>query len=117
MARESRETWIKRIERWAESGLTAKEFAAEVGVNAATLMHWKYRLNAKARPGADEAAQPRDTAVQFVEVPAPSPELKTSSKTSSSALELVFANGATLRVPADFDAATLRRLLDVMTTR
>jgi hypothetical protein len=25
MARESRETWAKRVERWRESGMTAKE--------------------------------------------------------------------------------------------
>jgi len=34
MARETREVWVKRVERFRDSGLTLKEFAAEVGVNA-----------------------------------------------------------------------------------
>jgi hypothetical protein len=36
MAREKREVWVKRVERVAESGLTANEFAAEIGVGAFT---------------------------------------------------------------------------------
>jgi hypothetical protein len=47
MARESRETWAKRVERWRDSGLTAAEFAAEVGVNPRTLSYWKWRLGSK----------------------------------------------------------------------
>jgi hypothetical protein len=47
VARESRDVWLKRVERWRESGLRANEFAAELGVNAATLAEWKYRLAAK----------------------------------------------------------------------
>jgi hypothetical protein len=31
MGRESREVWEKRLARWRESGLSAREFAAEVG--------------------------------------------------------------------------------------
>jgi hypothetical protein len=118
MARESRETWTKRVERWAESGLTAKEFAAEVGVNSATLMHWKYRLAAEARGASTLSAEPKQDAVSFVEVQATAPDIEPARKTSPPpAFELVFASGATVRIPAGFDAATLRRLLDVMTRR
>ena len=39
MARATREMWAKRVERWADSELTAKEFAAEVGINAGTLVY------------------------------------------------------------------------------
>src|SRR5690349_21110962 len=44
MAREAREVWAKRVERLADSGLTAKEYAAEIGVNANTLAGWRWRL-------------------------------------------------------------------------
>lgn len=44
MARDGREVWAKRVERWRESGLTAKEYAAEVGLNPNTLTHWGSRL-------------------------------------------------------------------------
>ncbi len=37
--------WTKRVERLADSGLTAKEFATEIGVNANTLAGWKWRLS------------------------------------------------------------------------
>jgi hypothetical protein len=39
MAREKREVWAKRVQRWADSRLTAKEFASETGVNENTLAH------------------------------------------------------------------------------
>jgi hypothetical protein len=115
MARETEETWGKRIERWAESGLTAKEFAAEIGVNAGTLMQWKYRLAAKARRPIAVAERPKAEAV-FVEVK-PGAQAEPASPDPQSPFELILTNGAVLRIPAQFDVATLRRLLDVMVTR
>jgi len=32
MATETQELWAKRVERWQDSGLTAKGFAAEMGI-------------------------------------------------------------------------------------
>ncbi len=37
MGRESRETWAKRVERWKDSGLTAREYAAELGIKSHSL--------------------------------------------------------------------------------
>ncbi|MEM6531604.1 MAG: hypothetical protein AAF654_03225 [Myxococcota bacterium] len=51
MARESREVWAKRVELWKDSGLTAREFAAEVGINHRTLTYWKYQLSKEAKAG------------------------------------------------------------------
>src|SRR5437764_7112948 len=42
--RASRDEWLKRVERWKESGPTAKEFADETGINAGTLQFWRYTL-------------------------------------------------------------------------
>jgi len=33
MGRASRAVWAKRVERWGDSGLTAKQFAAEIDVS------------------------------------------------------------------------------------
>ena len=44
MARASREIWAKRVERWKDSGLSAKEFAAELDVSPKSLMFWKWKL-------------------------------------------------------------------------
>jgi hypothetical protein len=43
MGRATRDEWQRRVRRWGESGLTAKEFAAETGVNVNSLTHWKWK--------------------------------------------------------------------------
>jgi hypothetical protein len=62
MAKTTSAEWAKRVERWQDSGLTAKEFAAELNVNAGTLAYWKYKLRRKSassesadRPGIHKA--------------------------------------------------------------
>ena len=86
MARASRADWAKRVERWKDSGLTAKEFAAETGLNASTLSYWKWRLGVeqcsdkpadkprtkKSRP-TRQPPKARSKAPTFVEVTAPTP--------------------------------------------
>jgi len=47
-SREKREVWAKRVERWADSGLTCREFSSEIGVNPRTLIYWKWRLGKEA---------------------------------------------------------------------
>jgi hypothetical protein len=42
------ETWAKRVERWTDSGLTAKEYAAGLGIKAHSLTWWKWRLSSGA---------------------------------------------------------------------
>jgi hypothetical protein len=118
MARERREVWEKRVERWREGGLTAEDFAAEVGCKAGSLRHWKYKLasekrrqheNAgpKAKPGAKEPPQ-----VAFVEL-LRQPDAQTSSP---DAIEVVLC-GATVRVRPGFDETTLMRLCAVLKGR
>lgn len=58
-SRESRETWTKRVERWGDSGLTAKEYATEIGVNVHSLSWWKWHLSSGAQPQAREHVRPR----------------------------------------------------------
>jgi hypothetical protein len=44
MARTTPAEWAKRVERWHDSGLSAKELASENNVNAGTLTAWNYKL-------------------------------------------------------------------------
>ncbi|MEO0460857.1 MAG: hypothetical protein AAF219_08435, partial [Myxococcota bacterium] len=69
MARESREVWAKRVERWQDSGLTAREFSAELGINHRTLTFWKYKLKQQARGSMNSAApaKPRKPRPEFVQ--------------------------------------------------
>jgi len=51
MKRGNASVWSKRVKRWKGSGLTAKKFAAETGLNASTLTYWSWRLGAARRDG------------------------------------------------------------------
>jgi hypothetical protein len=99
MGREARATWAKRVERWAASGLTAAEFAEEIGVNARTLTYWKWKLG---RP----AASVESRRLEFVEVAPPA-----ERRPATDALEVVLGGGVVIRVPARFDADALRRVV------
>ena len=65
--RTSRAEWQKRIERWNDSGLSAEQFAAELGINAGTLRHWKYFLGKQGGRAAKIKA-PMASASALVEV-------------------------------------------------
>ena len=110
---ESREVWAKRVERWGDSGLTAGEFAGEIGVNPRTLTYWKWRLGAEQRKARRpkplvEPAAVATPALDFVEV---KPELP--QPVCSEPFELV-VGAVTVRVPIAFDPHGLRRLLEVV---
>jgi transposase-like protein len=137
MAREAREVWAKRVERLADSGLTAKEYAAEIGVNANTLAGWRWRLRpGRLAPVAEKVAEPvgvtvhqdgrgqvasrRDppattgaTTRQAV-TPMKFVELTTAPAARRVVFEIVLRSGVTVRVPGGFDAGELVRLVDVL---
>jgi hypothetical protein len=118
-----REVWAKRVERWSDSGLTAKEYAAETGLNANTLMHWKWRLGAEARRR-QRAPRPIVEAVQFVEITPPAAGAQAPAIPASVApppapapaivdepLEVILRDGLRIRVPVQFDPGALRRVV------
>jgi len=115
MPRTSRSEWAKRVQRWGESGLTAKEFAAETGLKASTLSYWKWRLGSgQVARGSHRAtaksAEPRRperahaSGPTFMEVTPVPP-------TAAVPLELVLRDALTVRVPVGFDEDTLSRVL------
>ena len=110
MQRVSRETWAKRVERWMDSGLTAKEFAAEAGLNPSTLSYWKWRLRAKrpatARQATAKSARHAVSPLSFVEV--------TKAVAAAEPFEIDLGSGVRVRVPGSFDADALNRLLGVL---
>jgi hypothetical protein len=100
MGRDARATWAKRVERWRASGLSAAEFAAEIGVNARTLTYSKWKLG-RAEPHAESSGR-----AEFVEVVAPARGAAVCEQ-----LEVVLESGVVVRVPARFDADALRRVV------
>jgi hypothetical protein len=123
MAHDPREVWAKRVERWSDSGLTAKEFAAETGLNANTLTHWKWRLGAEARRR-QRAPRPVVEPAQFVEVTPPATVALEPARTvpvapapvaapviADEPLEVILRDGLRIRVPVQFDPGALRRVV------
>lgn len=103
-----RAEWAKRVERWRDSGLSAAEFGAEIGVNPRTLTYWKWLLRQEGRPKRprrDRAAKAAPAATPFVEV---------RTTPSSATFELALGNGRRLQIPPGFDTDTLTRLLAVL---
>ena len=79
------------LARLDASGLTVRDFAAEHGVDAQRLYHWRGRLRGQ---------QPA-----FVEVARPA---------ATSPIEVVLGSGHVLRVPDGFGEDTLRRIVAVL---
>ena len=121
MARTSSEQWAKRVERWKDSGLSAKEFAAETGLKASTLTYWRSSLSAAERTdsnGEDEVDRGQTEPKRSVK------RRKRSATTVPACLELPVATVACapvmlelvlgdvpVRVPSGFDEATLTRVV------
>ena len=121
--RVGREEWAKRVERWRDSGLTCPEFAAELGVNPRTLTYWKWVFEREARGEKRVWSPKRNKAVR--EQPVASGASPSAPSVSSGLVEvhavprdgrfeLDLGAGRRLLVPASFDAAELRRLLEVL---
>jgi hypothetical protein len=112
MDRSTREEWAARIARWKDSGLTAAEFASEIGVRARTLSWWKWRLSSKTQESPKGARRvagslgkaTRISPLTFVEMTA----------IDTDRLEVVLASSVRIRVRPGFDSTTLGRLLEVL---
>ena len=113
MAQERRAIWLQRLEQWRESGLTARKFAAQIGVNPGTLSSWKYKVAAGRAGGQTAATAERVEFVEVIGAPASLP----INRSVEERLEVVCPDGRTVRVPRTFDAETLVRLLDVLERR
>lgn len=115
MERVSREAWAKRVERWRDSGLTAKEYAAEAGINAHSLSWWKWRLSSGAT--AQERVPRGRRATASPAIAGPLTFVEMSAAVAHEPLEVVLPSSIRIRVPSTFDAPALGRLLDVLEHR
>jgi transposase-like protein len=112
--RTGREEWRKRIERWSDSGLSAEQFAAELGINAGTLKYWKYRLGKESTGSA--AAEPK---LQRGTAPSVSSlvEVHAATMVAPSSFVLELERGRRLQIPSQFDGSTLELLLSLLERR
>lgn len=120
MAKADREEWANRVQRWKDSGLSAREFESETGLKASALTYWRWRLKKEqtvASEGEQTApavaiARKRATAkaLQFVELSS------LAASVSDERFEIVIG-AITIRVPSRFDDKSLRKLLAVVAER
>lgn len=115
MAKTSRDVWAKRVERWQDSKLTAKEFAEEIGVNPRTLSHWKWMLG---RQSQSAAKRTKKKSKRRKQVPTTTfREINVTPLVATAAIEVVLDERKVVRVAGAFDEEVLRRVLDVVEER
>jgi len=105
--RTGRDEWAKRVARWKDSGLTAKEFATELGINPRSLVFWKWQLGKGSGPAAESVKSGRAPA-------RPLPLIELGQVAAPVQFELELGGGRRLAIPSTFDADALRRLLAVL---
>ena len=99
----ARQAWAQRLQRFADAGLSPAQFCAAEGVSLPSFYAWKRRLAAEATgPAGDPPGEPGP---RLLPVRLPDPR---------AAFELALPGGATLRVAAGADEATLRCLLRLL---
>jgi hypothetical protein len=91
--------WQRWIQQWQASGLSVRAFCARHRLAEPRFYSWRRQLRQRQRLVAD-----------FLPVHV----LAQAEPAAEDRLEVVLAGGRRLRVPPDFDAATLRQLLVVL---
>lgn len=104
--------WRTMLRQWRRSGLSVRDFCAERELSEPNFYTWRRTIAERDRQarrrrqgdrhGTRAVGQPVFVPVHVVEPTAPP------------ALEVVLGGGHLVRVPADFDAATLRQLLAIL---
>ena len=92
------------VEAWEESGLSARAYAAQAGVNPNTLVGWRWQQR---RPAEAQRSR-RSAALEFVEL------RETEGSGERDARIELRLDGLTVRVPDGFEPETLRRVLSVL---
>lgn len=100
--RDKERFWRQMLRQWRRSGLGVRAFCQQHQLSEPLFYAWRRTLQERDRQA---PATPQPDAPAFVPVTlvAPTPPL-----------ELVLAGGRAVRIPAGFDAATLRQLLAVL---
>ncbi len=108
-----RDFWQAHIKAWSESSLTQRAYCQAHGLSEAQFSHWKPRLRKKGQR--QRAKAPLVPLKVIEEVPSETEREEVRGAASDAGeLALVFGNGLRLEISDGFDAATLRRVLEVL---
>lgn len=97
---EARHVWVERIAKQKASKLSDKQFAQEIGASVHSVAAWRRRFEQ------EEKAREEKPAVTFVEL-----------TEKDAAIEIVLPSKARVFIRPGFDAATLKRLMEVLVAR
>jgi hypothetical protein len=133
MDSETQKRWAARVAEWKASGLTSTKYCEGRDFTPGGLRHWAYRLRLTvartAAPGRASSAAPRracrqeKTAAKTALVRQPTVQVlrvervavvKDANRGPTPPPLRITLGAAKLAVPAGFDAATLRTVLDVL---
>src|SRR5262245_58100293 len=92
--------WRRVLCQWQRSGQRVRSFCSAHGLCEASFYAWRRTIQER-----DVHGLPGDARPTFVPV---------TIATAAASLEVVLPDGRVVRVPAGFDAATLRQLLAVL---
>lgn len=104
------------LARWARSGLTQREFAKREGIAASTMAWWGHVFRQAGKRTHNASQRPRRrlrrrsvTPPAFIEVP-----MGSATRGPVAPLEVVVRTGVVIRVPAEFNAASLRAVVTAL---
>jgi hypothetical protein len=90
------------------SGLSQREFAQKRAIPLATLSNWLRRERKNGKPAKEKSAKIADPRQKFI------PVQLSQTPAVAGVLELALPEGMVLRIPGDFSAAHLKKLLVVL---
>lgn len=90
--------WQRWLSRWERSGLTQSEFCRRHGLKLANFAWWKRKLMSQVG-----SCRPQAALAKFVEVALPAGR--------ASGYEVVLSGGRVVRVPDEFEAEAVSRLI------
>ena len=116
-AQETRKLWEDRITRWEKSGKSVQDFIEIEGVSDCSFYQWRKRLKN------DKKRKPKKPTASFIELKPENEQAITSQSLThhyfqpfveTSCFDVVIDSKHTVRVPPDFNADALVRLLNVL---
>ena len=106
-----RKTWEQRVAAWRASGESAQKFAEGRDYTVHMLRYWARRIDEEAAA----ASAPSIRLARVVRAPAEAAALPRATARQPTGAALVLeVGGARVQVPAGFERATLRAVLEVL---
>lgn len=106
--------WIRRLEEFDRSGLSRADYAEPRGLTPSTLSWWRCEIARRERARARAGGRGQSPALLPVSILAPAPVASTKLRVAP--IEVVVRDQVVIRVTAGFDPATLREVVEALTS-